>query len=309
MGTRSGANSEMDGIDVDRAWTLLLALRNAVRRDGPTPTCFALGYNPEGRAMLLDRSDPGVLVTVEADGSWRARDHPGAEVAEMFDLYLPVALACARRPLVLAHLGMSLDGHIATRAGASHYVTGHENIVHLHRLRALVDAVVVGASTVELDDPQLTTRRVPGGNPVRVAIDPDRRLGCDFRVFSDGAAETLVFCRHTHAGARNGRHGTARTVGLPAGPNGLSLDELLDQLRERGLHVILVEGGGITVSRFLAQDSIDRLQLAVAPLLMGEGRAALTLPPVESLAQARRPRCRHFRMGEDMLFDCDLRGD
>jgi diaminohydroxyphosphoribosylaminopyrimidine deaminase/5-amino-6-(5-phosphoribosylamino)uracil reductase len=306
METRSGAHSEMDGIDVDRAWALLLALRDAVRRDGPTPPCFALGCNPEGRAMLLERSDPGVLVMVEADGGWRARGHLGAEVAAMFDLYLPVALACARRPLVLAHLGMSLDGHIATHAGASHYVTGNENIVHLHRLRALVDAVVVGANTVELDDPQLTTRRVPGGNPVRVVIDPDRRLGGGFRVFSDSAAETLVFCAAAHAGPRNGM---ARTVGLPAGPNGLPLDALVERLRGRGLHAILVEGGGITVSRFLAQDSVDRLQLAVAPLLIGEGRAALRLPPVDSLAQARRPRCRHFRMGEDMLFDCDLRDD
>lgn len=306
MTKRSSGRSEVGSIDADGAWQLLLALREAARRDASS-AFFALGYNSDGRAVVLDRSDAGVLVTVAANGAWEARTEIDPAACELFELHLQLALSCARRPLVIAHLGMSLDGHIATRAGASQFITGRENIVHVHRLRALADAIVVGASTVQLDNPRLTTRHVPGGNPVRVVIDPDGRLRGDFQVFCDGAAETLVVCSQPQIRRQDGRDGPARTIGVPAGPNGLSLDGVVGALRSRGLHAILIEGGGITVSRFLTEDSVDRLQLAIAPLLIGEGRAALRLPGVESLARARRARCRHFRMGEDMLFDCDLR--
>ena len=92
----------------------------------------------------------------------------------------------------IAHLGQSLDGYIATASGDSYYVTGPDNVRHLHRLRALADAIVVGAGTVARDDPQLTVRHVEGPNPVRVVLDPAARLDARRRVFSDGAAPTLV---------------------------------------------------------------------------------------------------------------------
>ena len=74
------------------------------------------------------------------------------------------------------YVASSLDGFIATPGGDSRFVTGPDNILHLHRMRALSDAVVVGAQTVAADDPRLTTRMVPGDSPVRVVLDPRRRL-------------------------------------------------------------------------------------------------------------------------------------
>jgi riboflavin-specific deaminase-like protein len=297
-------------IDVDLAWSFLRTIRRTIRHDGSVPPRFGLGRGSAGAAAILGGEDPEALMTIETGGRWTAHAGIDDEAAEMLDLYLPVSLACAARPLVVAHLGISLDGHVATRTGASHYITGPENIVHLHRLRALVDAVVAGASTVEQDDPQLTTRHVQGRNPVRVVIDPGRRLRQDLKVFSDRTSETLLFCAAGCADLQSSRHGSARVLELPAGPSGgLSLDALLARLRSIGLYGVLVEGGGITVSRFLGEDKLDRLQLAVAPIIIGSGRPALVLPPIHRLADALRPRCRHFRMGQDMLFDCDLRAD
>ena len=83
----------------------------------------------------------------------------------MIDLYLPICSATDAHPITVGHLGQSLDGFIATHAGESQFVTGEENILHLHRMRALCDAVVVGAGTVAADDPQLTTRHVSGAEP------------------------------------------------------------------------------------------------------------------------------------------------
>ena len=69
---------------------------------------------------------------------------------------------------------------------------------------------------------------------------------------------------------------------------------------------MLVEGGGVTVSRFLEARAAHRLHLCVSPLLLGSGRPGLALPPIESLALAMRPKVRRFDLGADVLFDCEL---
>ena len=76
--------------------------------------------------------------------------------------------------IAVGQIGQSLDGRIATPTGHSHYINGPAGLDHLHRLRALVDAVLVGVGTAIADDPQLTVRRVAGPNPARVVLDPKR---------------------------------------------------------------------------------------------------------------------------------------
>ena len=235
----------------------------------------------------------------------RAGDAYPADVEQLLDLYMPLCVGAAARHLVLAHLGQSLDGRIATRSGASQFITGRENQTHAHRLRALCDVVMVGSRTVLADDPQLTTRLVAGPNPVRAVIDPRRRLGVEHRLFSDGAAPTLLLC------ARDGqpppaRHGGAEVVAVEAREGQLSVDALLAELRRRGLRRIFIEGGGVTISRFLQARALTRLHVAVAPLVLGSGRPSFALPIIETLAEATPLECRHFITGRDVLFDCVL---
>jgi diaminohydroxyphosphoribosylaminopyrimidine deaminase / 5-amino-6-(5-phosphoribosylamino)uracil reductase len=167
--------------------------------------------------------------------------------------------------------------------------------------------------------PQLTTRLVPGPNPVRVVIDPDRRLGEHYRVFTDGAAPTLLVCRADAAARQEGhdaapvrheaapaRHGAAHVLAIGERDGALDLAALLAALHARGYPRVFVEGGGRTVSAFLAAGLLDRLQIAVAPLLIGDGRPAIRLAAPGRLGECRRPRFRVYRMGDDMLYDCDL---
>lgn len=302
------------------AWRLL----RAVSRDARAADCTVRDhYKPSS----------GVSLHVAPGGAWRTSPPASGAARDLLDLYLPLLLdPCP----VIGQIGQSLDGRIATENGHSHYVTGPADIRRLHRLRALADAVIVGAGTVAADDPHLTVREVEGENPVRVVLDPNGRLPPDRAVFRDGAARTLVV-RRAPAGRgrpapdRAGFHdGSAQTVAAqsaPAGrggarptPNTLELPadaasadggvapaEIVAALRARGLSRILVEGGGVTVSRFLAAGVLTRLHVTVAPLLIGSGRHALTLPPIPSLDRALRPRCRRFPLGDDMLFDLDLR--
>ena len=154
----------------------------------------SLAPGTDGRLHVTAAGDPDAVI------SWRP--HVGFEVAlpaddprhAMIDLYLPMCSATDARPITVGHLGQSLDGFIATHSGESQYVTGEENILHLHRMRALCDAVVVGAGTVAADDPQLTTRHVAGPSPLRVVLDPTRRLAEHYKVFHDDSALTLYIC-------------------------------------------------------------------------------------------------------------------
>jgi len=276
-------------IDEQGAWELVRAVipRSG---DGIGPTRVHAGTAQD------------IWLDVDRSGSWKV-SHAVTDVArDVFDLYLPLQLTV---DFVIGQLGQSLDGRIATEGGASHFVTGPEDIRRLHRLRALVDAVIVGANTVESDDPQLTVRAVEGDNPVRVILDASGRLGRDRRVFWDGAAPTIV-CRRAPDGRREAetREGEILVSAMPSGD--LDVRALLKALRAQGLRRVLVEGGGVTVSRFLQAGALDRLHITVAPLVIGSGRPSLTLDPITTLDQALRPPCRQFRLGADTLFDLDL---
>jgi riboflavin-specific deaminase-like protein len=248
----------------------------------------------------------------ESEG-WQTSLPPTPAARDLLDLYVPLTY---RRDFVIGQLGQSLDGRIATVSGRSHYITGPEDIRRLHRLRALVDAVVVGAETVAQDDPRLTVRDVEGENPARVVLDPDGRLAQERRVFTDRTAPTLVVRRAEVDGSPSGTSGNESSatppedgpgvLTLPAGTNGFEPGAVLEALRARGLRRVLVEGGGVTVSKFLESGLLDRLHVTVAPVLIGSGRSGITLPVIETLDQALRARCRHVALGDDLLFDLDL---
>jgi diaminohydroxyphosphoribosylaminopyrimidine deaminase / 5-amino-6-(5-phosphoribosylamino)uracil reductase len=290
------------GAPADRVWQALLALAH-----GPSRTDLA-------RVAALAFAPGKGLVPVAAGGreAWFARDGEGrwqpawaleGPARLLAELYLPVATAAPGRSYVVGHLGQSLDGFIATRSGDSDFVTGPENLDHLHRMRALSKAIVIGAGTVAADDPELTTRRVEGPNPVRVVLDPKRRLSGHHRVFRDRAAETWLVC--ADALAAGVAPPGVRVVGVPARHGELALETLLAQLCAAGLGTVFVEGGGDTVSRFLRADLLDRVQVAVAPLVIGEGRPGLRLEGRDVLAECMRLRSRAFVMGRDVLFDCE----
>jgi riboflavin-specific deaminase-like protein len=206
--------------------------------------------------------------------------------------------------LVVGQIGQSLDGRIATESGNSHYINKADGLEHLHRLRSLVDAVLVGVGTAIADDPQLTVRRVDGPNPARIVLDPNGRLPASAKLLNDDGCRCFVL---TAEGARSTVSGRATVIQLPAKDGRIEPASIRAALRELGFRRVLLEGGADTLSRFLAADCLDRLHVVVAPIILGSGRASVTLPPIARVAEARAVRMRTFPLGEEVLLDCDLR--
>ncbi len=297
----------MSDSDLDISWRIVVAAAQAAARMADTNRHDAFAITSDGELRAVPAADPAAVLTWRSASGWEHQLAPDDPRSSLIDLYLPICSATSARPITVGHLGQSLDGFIATHAGDSRWVTGTENMRHMHRLRALCDAVVVGAGTVAVDDPQLTTRLVAGTNPLRIVIDPMRRLDLGQRVFTDDSAETLYVCARSLVQPDEQNFGQAVVMGVDeTADGGIDLTELMRLLRARGCARVFVEGGGVTVSMFLAANLLDRLHIAIAPLLIGDGRPAIRLPPRAALGDCHRPRYRVFRMGTDVLFDCDL---
>ena len=215
-----------------------------------------------------------------------------------FALYQPLAVDA---PGLFAQVGQSLDGRIATASGDATAVSGPDGLRHLHRCRALADAVVVGVRTALADDPRLTVRLVPGENPVRVVIDPRGRLPDDARpLAADGARRIVV------QACDRPRPAGVEVVRLPAEDGRICPDAIAEALADRGLRRVLIEGGGVTIGRFLDAGLLFRLHVAIAPLIIGAGPAGLRTSPIARLSDALRPEIHVYGLESDVVFDCAL---
>ena len=220
------------------------------------------------------------------------------------DPYAAIRNAPLDRPFVVAQLGQSLDGRIATPTGESRWINRDAALDHVHRLRATVDAVVVGIGTVVADDPLLNVRRVEGRHPARVVIDPSGRMPDGARCLVDDGIRRLIIRNQDGPGAPPG----VEVVRLSNQGEPMSPRAIVDALFELGLKRLLIEGGAWTVSSFIDAGAVDRLHVLVAPMILGSGKTGLALKPIARLFEARRPVTQvHLLADGDVLFDCDLR--
>jgi diaminohydroxyphosphoribosylaminopyrimidine deaminase/5-amino-6-(5-phosphoribosylamino)uracil reductase len=204
-----------------------------------------------------------------------------------------------KRPFVTAKFAMSLDGKIATRTGESQWITGDEARTHAHRLRHMHDAVLVGVNTVVADDPELTVRinseRLR--QPLRVVVDSQLRIRQSARIVG---SNTLI------ATTRQGRVGSAEVLRLPAAADGrVSLPALLDELGQRGILSLLVEGGAEIHASFFAEGLVDKVYAYVAPRLIGgkDAPGPLGGTGVEHLAGSPQLHELDFaRLGDDLVI-------
>ncbi|MDQ4144078.1 MAG: bifunctional diaminohydroxyphosphoribosylaminopyrimidine deaminase/5-amino-6-(5-phosphoribosylamino)uracil reductase RibD [Actinomycetota bacterium] len=197
------------------------------------------------------------------------------------------------RPLVSLKLALTLDGRLAAPDRSSQWITGPEARALVHRRRAQVDAILVGAGTVTADDPELTARDVGAKRqPVRVIADARGAVSPDARALSrpgERIVATTDRCPHEIQTAY--KEAGAEVLILERADRGVALEPLMDQLGARGFLEVLCEGGGILASSLLKAGLVDRLELFYGPLVVGRGGPDLDDIGVTTLSEARRWSC------------------
>jgi diaminohydroxyphosphoribosylaminopyrimidine deaminase/5-amino-6-(5-phosphoribosylamino)uracil reductase len=211
-------------------------------------------------------------------------------------------------PFVIAKFAASLDGRIAAASGDSRWISGPQSLEWAHEQRTMVDAIMVGANTVLVDNPQLTAR--PGGReserqPLRVVVDSGGRTPANARVLQGAGRALIATSGRSEPSWRQALEAAGAEVLVLSGDgDSLELEALLKALAERGVLSLLVEGGGILLGSVFDQGLVDKVQAIIAPMIIGaaEAPAAVAGRGAQRLAQAWRLReVTVERLGQDIL--------
>lgn len=284
---------------------------------GKNPPCSRALINAGVSRVVIARADPN---PVSAGGADTLR---AAGIAVEFTAVSPFASSLAdafitriteRRPWVIVKWAQTIDGRIATRTGASQWISSPVARRRVHRLRARVDAVLTAMGTVRADNPRLTTRDVSHARRTarRILIDPRAELSPESALVAtlEDAPLTVIF--DTAAAVTRAQELAtlaARGVELFPAPavNGRhTLRPLLQLLAERySLSTVLVEAGPTLIGSLIAEDLIDEAHVYVAPMLLGDEHAVPAARGLDrpSLADANRLRLHaNRRVGPDSLL-------
>lgn len=212
-------------------------------------------------------------------------------------------------PFVIAKFAASLDGRIAAASGDSRWISGPQTRQWAHEQRATVDAIMVGVNTVLVDDPQLTAR--PGDQeserqPLRVVVDSRGRTPANARVLVGPGRALIATSEGFDVSWRQAMEATgAEVLVLPRDGDSVDLSALLKALAERGVLSLLVEGGGILLGSFFDQGLVDKVEVIIAPLIIGAAEAptAVAGRGAHRLAEAwRLGEIALERLGDDILI-------
>ena len=252
------------------------------------------------------RTDGGGHRALEAAGIYVVAGEGAAEARRSMEAFFKHRETGL--PFVIAKFAASLDGRIAAASGDSRWVSGPETRAWAHEMRTRIDAILVGSSTVVVDDPQLTAR--PGDveterQPSRVVVDSRGRVSAGARVFA-GPAKTLVATTgDSSAEWRSSIEATgAEVLVLPSDGGRVDLRALLNELGRRDVLTLVVEGGGVILGGFFDAGMVDKVTAVIAPMIVGaaDAPAAVAGRGADRMAEALRlSEVTVERLGDDIL--------
>lgn len=213
------------------------------------------------------------------------------------------------KPYVILNSAMTLDGKIATRTGSSE-ISGPEDLERVHNLRKELDAIMVGINTVLEDDPRLTVHKINSGeseNPLRVVVDSKARTPLNFRILNQ-EAETLIFIsqKAPQEKIRALKYRGENIDVILAGRERVDLTILMDELAQRGVRSLLLEGGSTLNFSMLQEGLVDEVRVCVAPMIAG-GVKAKTLADGEGVAYMKEAiklkLKKSYKLGKDFIME------
>ena len=276
------------------------------------PCCDALIAAGVGRVVFA-LIDPDQRVSgrgraaLEAAGIAVEAGDGEAESARLLEAY--VKHRRTGLPFVAVKYAATLDGRIAAASGDSRWVSGPETLRWAHAMRSRLDAILVGASTVVVDDPQLTAR--PEGKPaedqpLRVVLDSGGRISPAAAVLRATSPAIVATTARSSQAWRDAISATGHEVlVLPEDEAGrVALRALLEELGRRGVLLLLVEGGGVVNGSFFDQKLVDKVYAVIAPLVVGAAAAPAAVAGRGAQRMSDAVRLRDMtveRLGEDVL--------
>jgi diaminohydroxyphosphoribosylaminopyrimidine deaminase/5-amino-6-(5-phosphoribosylamino)uracil reductase len=305
--------------DAARGATLYVTLEPCAHQ-GRTPPCAPAVARAGVARVVVALADPNPLVVgggaelLRAAGIAVELGVLAAEAERQNRAWLTAVRR--RRPHVTLKAAATLDGKLADGHGTSKWITGEAARLHAHRLRAESDAVVVGATTAQRDDPALTVRLSEPWprEPYRVVLDTGARLSPVARLIRAGTPARAIVAAGPEA--PEGRvqalqAAGARVLRCPTREGRVDLTALLERLFELEVRAVLIEGGGETHAAFLEAGMVDRVALFLAPLLLG-GRDAIGIvggAGRDLKAALRLDRLAVTPIGDDVLIEADVLRD
>ncbi|MEO5826773.1 MAG: bifunctional diaminohydroxyphosphoribosylaminopyrimidine deaminase/5-amino-6-(5-phosphoribosylamino)uracil reductase RibD [Gemmatimonadales bacterium] len=275
--------------DAARGATLYVTLEPCTHQGKQPPCVVAVLEHRVARVVLaLEDPDPtaaGGAEALEAQGVEVVRGVLADEAAWQNWRFLH-RFHRGARPFVIVKLAVSVDGFIADSAGQSRWISGEAARDWVHRLRANVGAIGVGAHTAIADAPRLTARGTiaPRVAPERVVFDRSARTDASLSLLHDGGVSPIIVVSPRAPAERRERlDSTSATVITADG-----IDGALTALGARGIDSILVEGGGHLASALLNADLVDRVCMIEAPVWLGQGTRAWPEVNPASVTAARR---------------------
>lgn len=280
---------------------------------GKTPPCTSTIVHSGVSRVIAAMQDPHECVS---GGGFRTLRDSGVRVEvgllgeEAAWLNRAYIKSCtAGLPWVEVKVACSLDGKVATKRGASKYLTSEASRRLVHRLRAAADAVLVGRRTVEVDDPLLDCRLIRGGKApgvvildTRCTVDPTARL---FSIQRRRPVVVAVGHDAPQEARKRLRASGAEVWDVEKGVTGyLSWLDVLKKCGQAGLNHLLVEGGAEVFTSVLEEGLADEVKLFVAPIIIGADGLGLAGPlGVSVTADAKRFRVRKGRrIGPDVML-------
>lgn len=203
------------------------------------------------------------------------------KLKKILDLYLDYILVNhdSELPFACAHLAQTIDGKIATNSGKSKWIGNEENLIHAHRVRALVDAILVGGNTFRIDKPRLDVRLVKGENPVKIIL---ANSVLELQNLSEGK----TYLCSTNELEYDHLPEKTEVINLQSTDGFIHSKDLLKALKDRGIHSVLIEGGCKTLRKFIEEGTLSRIEFHTAPMLFGSGKNGIELEEINELSEA-----------------------
>ncbi len=196
-----------------------------------------------------------------------------------------------KTPWIIIKVASSLDGRISVSTGDSKWITDLKARKMVHKLRSIVDAVLVGKNTILKDDPKLTTRLVKGKNPLRIVLDTNLSLSPNFQVFNiEREIKTVLVCGD-HVVSEKEKFFKEKGVEiwkLPLKEKRIDLQALIDKCYQENITSLLIEGGGEVIGSFINEELVDEIFYFIGPFIIGDrnGTPAVKGKPLHNLKEA-----------------------